>query len=68
MNTPIGSMANPTLKPLLFYTCVTPQIGNQCEEGFTLDQAGIEEQLDFIVGFLDRFPEDLKQARPSASA
>ncbi len=35
---------------------------------FTLDQAGIEEQLDFIVGFLDRFPEDLKQARPSASA
>jgi hypothetical protein len=26
---------------LLFYTCVTPQIGNQCEEGFTLDQAGI---------------------------
>ena len=26
---------------LLFYTCVTKQIGNQCEEGFTLDQAGI---------------------------
>jgi hypothetical protein len=26
---------------LLFYTCVTPQVGNQCEEGFTLDQAGI---------------------------
>jgi hypothetical protein len=24
-----------------FYTCVTPQVGNQCEEGFTLDQAGI---------------------------
>ena len=26
---------------LLFYTCVTPQIGNQCEEGVTLDQAGV---------------------------
>ena len=26
---------------LLFYTCVTKQVGNQCEEGFTLDQAGI---------------------------
>ena len=23
---------------------------------FTLDQVGVEEQLDFIVGFLDRFP------------
>ena len=23
---------NPNLKHLLFYTCVTPQIGNQCEE------------------------------------
>ena len=32
---------NPNLKHLLFYTCVTPQIGNQCEEGFSLDQAGI---------------------------
>ena len=32
---------SPTLTTLLFYTCVTPQIGNQCEEGFTLDQAGI---------------------------
>ena len=32
---------NPSLTTLLFYTCVTPQIGNQCEEGFTLDQAGI---------------------------
>lgn len=29
------------LNTLLFYTCVTPQVGNQCEEGFTLDQAGI---------------------------
>ena len=35
---------------------------------FTLDQAGVEEQLDFIVGFLDRFPDDLKQARTTASA
>ena len=32
---------NPNLNTLLFYTCVTPQIGNQCEEGFTLDQAGV---------------------------
>jgi hypothetical protein len=32
---------NPALTTLLFYTCVTPQVGNQCEEGFTLDQAGI---------------------------
>ena len=24
--------ANPNLKMLLFYTCVTPQVGNQCEE------------------------------------
>ena len=24
---------NPNLNTLLFYTCVTPQIGNQCEEG-----------------------------------
>ena len=28
------------LDTLLFYTCVTPQVGNQCEEGFTLDQMG----------------------------
>ena len=32
---------NPNLKHLLFYTCVTPQVGNQCEEGFTADQIGI---------------------------
>jgi hypothetical protein len=37
----ITAAENPNLKTLLFYTCVTPQIGNQCEEGFTLDQAGI---------------------------
>lgn len=30
-----------TLTTLLFYTCVTPQIGNQCEEGYTMDQSGI---------------------------
>ena len=33
--------ANPNLDTLLFYTCVTPQVGNQCEEGYTLDQAGV---------------------------
>ena len=32
---------NRKFQTLLFYTCVTPQVGNQCEEGFTLDQAGI---------------------------
>ena len=32
---------NPNINALLFYTCVTPQIGNQCEEGFTLDQRDI---------------------------
>ena len=32
---------NANLNTLLFYTCVTPQVGNQCEEGMTLDQAGI---------------------------
>ena len=25
-------ITNPNLKYLMFYTCVTPQIGNQCEE------------------------------------
>jgi len=34
-------VASSTARMLLFYTCVTPQIGNQCEEGFTLDQAGV---------------------------
>jgi len=34
-------LTNPNLNTLLFYTCVTPQVGNQCEEGYTLDQAGI---------------------------
>lgn len=34
-------LTNPNLNTLLFYTCVTPQVGNQCEEGFTLDQAGV---------------------------
>jgi len=33
--------ANLNFQTLLFYTCVTPQIGNQCEEGFTLDQVGV---------------------------
>lgn len=37
----IAPLSNPALTTLLFYTCVTPQVGNQCEEGFTLDQAGI---------------------------
>jgi hypothetical protein len=36
--------ANSNFKNLLFYTCVTPQVGNQCEEGYTLDQAGIATQ------------------------
>ena len=29
------------LTTLLFYTCVTKQVGNQCDEGFTLDQTGV---------------------------
>ena len=35
------TITNPNLNALMFYTCVTPQIGNQCQEGFTLDQVGI---------------------------
>ena len=34
-------LTNPNLNTLLFYTCVTPQVGNQCEEGYTLDQEGV---------------------------
>jgi hypothetical protein len=40
-NNPNLDTLNPNLNTLLFYTCVTPQVGNQCEEGFTLDQQGI---------------------------
>ena len=31
--------ANPNLATLLFYTCVTKEVKNQCNESFTLDQA-----------------------------
>ena len=34
---------------------------------FTLDTGQIDEQLDFIVGFLDRIPEDLKHSTHSVS-
>jgi aromatic ring-cleaving dioxygenase len=49
------TVKNPNLKTLLFYTCVTKQVGNQCEEGFTLDQAdiatgGFSSNLTTIAG------------------
>jgi hypothetical protein len=31
--TPESETGNPGLTTLLFYTCVSPQVGNQCEEG-----------------------------------
>ena len=34
-----ASIANPNLATLLFYTCVTKEVKNQCNESFTLDQA-----------------------------
>ena len=34
-----ASVANPNLATLLFYTCVTKEVKNQCNESFTLDQA-----------------------------
>ena len=37
----LAATASASLDALLFYTCVTPQVGNQCEEGFTLDQMGL---------------------------
>lgn len=36
-----GAPVNPSLCYLLFYTCLTPEVDNQCDEGYTLDQAGI---------------------------
>lgn len=35
---------------------------------FMLDRNAIEDQLDFIIGFLDRFPDDLKRPESSATA
>ena len=40
-NLNVVQIPNTNLNTLLFYTCVTPQVLNQCEEGFTLDQTGI---------------------------
>ena len=34
-----ASIANPNLATLLFYTCVTKEVKNQCNESFTLDQS-----------------------------
>ena len=42
--------ANPNLATLLFYTCVTKEVKNQCNESFTLDQA---ESAN--AGFTDNF-------------
>ena len=34
---------------------------------FTLDPEQIEEQVEFIIGFLDRIPEDLKHSQGTSS-
>ena len=56
-------LSNPNLNTLLFYTCVTPQVGNQCEEGFTLDQAGV-----VTGGFSSGTPLRPTPAPPDAAA
>jgi hypothetical protein len=37
----VGTVAPQHLTTLLFYTCATKEVANQCEESYTMDQAGI---------------------------
>ena len=46
----IAAPTNPGLTTLLFYTCATKEVANQCDESFTTDQAGIAN-----VGFSGNF-------------
>ena len=59
----ISAPENPNLNALLFYTCVTPQVGNQCEEGFTLDQSGIANR-----GFSSNFTTIARGAEKNISS